>query len=61
MKKKQFLYVFEVFLCHCISKLAFKNWINQKDDAFDWTIFFEKVLDANGTSREKQIFQLGET
>jgi SAM-dependent methyltransferase len=32
---------------------AVKNWIDQKDDAFDWTIFFEKVLNANGTSREK--------
>jgi nicotinamide N-methyltransferase/phenylethanolamine N-methyltransferase/methyltransferase len=32
---------------------AVKDWIEQKDNAFDWTTFFEKILDADGTAREK--------
>jgi nicotinamide N-methyltransferase/phenylethanolamine N-methyltransferase/methyltransferase len=32
---------------------AVKDWIEQKNNAFDWTKFFEKILDANGTPREK--------
>jgi nicotinamide N-methyltransferase/phenylethanolamine N-methyltransferase/methyltransferase len=32
---------------------AVQDWIEQKNNAFDWTNFFEKILDANKTPREK--------